>query len=195
MPKRITHDMAKEQDLVFEYSPDPAYLAVVDLDSYAFFVRDGLEYREMLSHLNDQMIQRRCVAWGCPQANLRVRVVFTRDHKASQSVTEYASAFQRWVCTQGRLCFASHNDLFHCATNPEWSVFHGPESPDNFLPRELLVPAGTYSLIVFRHFGWFEGEQDVPLLGEGIHYTVVLRHYEDESLLAQLYPPSPVPWT
>jgi hypothetical protein len=195
MSKRITHDMSKERELVFEYSTGPAYLAVVDLDSYNFFVKEGLDYYGMLAHLGEEMNQRKCIAWGCPEQNLRVRIILARDHQPPQAMTEYASGFQRWIRTRGRLCFTSHADLYHCATNSEWSVFKGPESPDVFLPRELALPSGMYAVTVFRHFGWLEGSQDAPLLNEGVHYTINLRHYADESQLGRMQPPSAVPWT
>jgi hypothetical protein len=195
MPKRITYDMAKDQEVRFEYSADVGYLAIVDLNSYVFSVDENLDYPGMLAHLGQQEAKRTCVAWGCPEADLRVRLIFTRDHKAFESVREYASGFQGWVHTRGHLLFASHDELYYCALNPDRSVFKGPESPDVLLPRELIVPPGTFSVIVFRHFGWFEGSQDAPLLGDGIHYTVILRHYPDKAHLGQLYGPTPVPWT
>ena len=197
MSDHITHNMEAEREVVFSHSPDPAYLAVVDADSYQFFASPELDYDGMLSHLGEQMAMRACVAWGCPEAELTIRLVLTRDHKALQSVTQYASGFQRWVRTAGRLCFSSHADLYHCATDAEWSVFgfSRTNSPGDFLSRELLVPAGIYSVTVFRHFGWFEGDQDAPLLSDGTHYTVIFRHYADEAHLGRLAPPSSIPWT
>jgi hypothetical protein len=195
MPNRISHDMAKEQEIVFDYFPAVAYLAVVDLGSYRFFAAPGLDYFGMLAHVGVEAAHRRCVAWGCPETQLRIRLTLTQDHKALKAVTDYAAGFQGWVRTQGRLCFTGHDDLYYCATYPDASMFGGPESPDSFLPHELLVPPGMYSVIVFRHFPWFDGSQDAPLLGEGPHYSVILRHYADESDLGRLPPPSLVPWT
>jgi len=197
MSDRITHNMEAEREVIFAHSPDPAYLAIVDADLYQFFASPGLDYNGMLAHLGKQMTMRTCVAWGCPETTLTVRLVFTRNHSAFESVTQFASGFQRWVRTAGRLYFCSHAELHHCATNPKWTVFSIPraKSPDEFLSREFVVPSGIYSVIVVRHFPWFEGHQDAPLLGDGIHYTIILRHYEDESHLGPLSPPNPVPWT
>jgi hypothetical protein len=196
MSDHITHNMEKLNEVIFDHSA-AAYLAIVDADSYQFFSSADLDYYGMLAHLGKQMALRTCVAWGCPEDKLTVRLVFTTDHKAFESVTQYASAFQGWVRTAGRLYFSSHGELYHCATNPKWTVFSFPreKSQDVFDSRELIVPAGIYSVIVFRHFPWFEGAQDAPLLGGGTHYTVILRHYENESHLGRLPPPNPVPWT
>jgi len=195
MPKYITHDLPKEKEIIFDYSPDVGYLALVDLDSYKFFVKEELGYDDMLSHLGTQTINQTCVAWGCPETNLRVRVIFAEDHTPFELVTEYASGFRRFIRTNGRLCFTNHGDLYHCAVNPKWSVFKGPDAPACFLPRVLQIPSGLHSVIVFRHFGWFESDQDAPLLNDGIHYTVILRHYANELHLGQIRQPSPVPWT
>lgn len=197
MSDHVTHNMEAEREITFNHSPDPAYLAVVDADSYQFFVSPEVDYDGMLTHLGKQMAMRTCVAWGCPEKTLAIRFAFTRDHAVFESVAQYASGFQGWIRTAGRLYFSSHADLYHCATDPEWTLFSFPitKSSHVVLSRELIVPAGIYSVIVFRHFGWFEGNQDAPLLGDGIHYTVILRHYRDESHLGQLSPPSPVPWT
>jgi hypothetical protein len=197
MSDHITHNMEEEREVVFSHSPDPAYLAVVDAASYQFFAAPDLDYDGMLAHLGKHMAMRTCVAWGCPEKKLTIRFAFTRDHTVLESVTQYASGFQRWVRSAGRLYFSSHADLYHCATNNDWTVFSFPraKSPHDFLSRELVVPAGIYSVIVFRHFGWFESDQDAPLLGDGTHYTIILRHYPDESHLGRLSPPSSVPWT
>lgn len=185
MPDHITHNLEEEADITFAHSPDPAYLALIDADSYPFFASPDLDYDGMLTHLGEQMAMHTCVVWGCPEATLNCRVLFTRDHRALDSITQYAAGFQRWIRTSGRLCFSSHADLYHCATNPGWSVFDfpGTKSPDEYLSRELVVPQGIYSVSVFRHFGWFEGNQDAPMLCDGMHYTVILRHYQDESVL------------
>jgi hypothetical protein len=190
----ITHNMEQEGEIVFKHTPDPAYLAVVDAASYQFFAAPGLEYDGMLTHLGKQMAMRTCVAWGCPEKELTIRLVFTRDHTALESVTNYASGLQRWVRSAGRLYFSSHGELYHCACHPDWKPFSGSKSPDTLISHELVVPAGIYSVIVLRHFRWFEGDQDAPLLGDGTHYTIILRHYPDESHL-RLSAPSSVPWT
>src|SRR5690349_2913297 len=97
MPKRITYDMAKDQEVEFEYSAEVGYLAIVDLKSYVFSVDENLDYPDMLAHLSQQEAKRTCVAWGCPDAHLRMRLIFTRNHEAFESVREYASGFQGWV--------------------------------------------------------------------------------------------------
>lgn len=144
MPKR---------EVIFEHSPSPAYLAVVDADSYRFFASPDIDYDGMLAHLGKQMAICTCVAWGCPDSDLTVRLVFTRDHAAFESIKQYASGFTRWVRTAGRLYFSSHADLFHCASNPEWTVFSLPR-PDVYLSRELVVPRASTLL---QSFGTFPG--------------------------------------
>lgn len=191
-----SHDMEKEVEVVFRHTPAPAYLAIVDLNEYQFFVAEGLEYHQMLAHLGRQRSKMTAVAWGCPEKELCIRLIFTRDHLAFQSIKTYSSAFQGWIKTQGRLCFTSHGGLYHCAIDEQGSLAEEMTSPiDTYVSRELLVPAGMYSIIVYRHFPWFEGDQDAPLLGEGIHFTVILRCYDFNRPL-NLHPqPCSVPWS
>ena len=196
MSKLISNKMKLGSEVVFTHSPEPAYLALVDADSYQFFASSKLDYHGMLSHLGKQMAKHACVAWGCPETTLTIRLVLSRDHTAFESVTQYATGFQRWIRTSGRLCFSSHEDLYRCATDAKRSLFSFPrtKSPDPFLSRQFVVPPGLYSIIVLRHFGWFEGDQDAPQICNGTHYTVILRLYQDESHVGPLTPPSSIPW-
>jgi hypothetical protein len=195
MNNEISYKMAKLKNVVFDYFPAVAYLAVVDLKRYQFFVAKDLDYRGMLSHLGEEMNNQSCVAWGCPEKQLKIQLIFTQDHKALEAAANRASAFQRWIRTDGELCFASHNELYLCATR-EMPVFSKVRSrdPDKFLPRRLIVPPGFYSVSVFRHFPWFEGDQDAPKINRGVNFTVILRYYENESHLCDIEPPSLVPW-
>ena len=197
MHGHLNHHLEAEREIVFKYSPDAAYLAMVDLKSYPFFVSENLEYEAMFEHLGRQMTACTCVAWGCPEGDLVIRVVFTHEPGAFEAVTNYAAGIHGWIRTQGRLCFCSHRELWRCAREGGWDVFDGPDSPEIFLPRELIVPAGIYSLTVFRHFPWFEGAQDAPYLNQGVHYTLILRQYEssDADYLLRGRRLSHVPWT
>src|ERR1044072_3213602 len=121
MSDRIVHEMATEGEILFDHSTSPAYLAIVDAAEYQFFVSPDIDYYGMLDHLGTQMTKRSCVAWGCPEATLKIQIIFAQDHEAFDSITQFTSGVQRWLRTSGRLYFSSHGELYHCATNPEWT--------------------------------------------------------------------------
>jgi len=176
---QFSHNFAPSQEVTFKHCPDPAYLALVDLQSYRRFVSPSLDYLGMLNHLGSEMASLRAVAWGCPENELTIKARFATEHPIRENEATYSAGFHAWLRSSGRIVFASHGSLYHCATDSDWQVEKDCSGPEVFQPREFIVPVGLYCVYVFRQFGWLEGAQDAPHLNEGVNYSVVLRHYRD----------------
>ena len=193
MPTRMTHDLRKDRKASFRHDALHAYLAILDADTYTFFVSSDLDHDGMLSHLSDQMDKRTCVAWGCPEAEVNVRVVLTADGFDSE-IVPHTAGFRRWLRTDGRLFFTSHADLFHCATNADWSLF-ALSREQSLCSREFIVYPGLYGVDVFRHFAWFDGAQYAEEGVGALWYTVKLHHSEDDDHPAAATRRGLIPWT
>ena len=174
---QLQHDFAQDPELIFSHSPDPAYLAIIDLESYPPYVSESLDYFGMIEHLGRQMGMGHAVAWGCPESDLSIRIRFSTDYPDAEMKEPYCAAFHSWLETSGSLCFVSHDELYNSATTLDRRLNDGDSGPEAYRPRQLFLPDGIYCASVFRHFPWYEGDQEAPYLNDGVNYSVVLRQF------------------
>lgn len=171
----LQHTLADGQELLFTHLPDPAYLAIVDVETYQAYVSESLDYQGMIEHLGREMGFGHAIAWGCPESTLRIRIRVAGDYPLAEMAQPYSAAFHSWIRTSGNLCFTSHDNLYHSATASDWCLNGPDDGPEVFRPRQLCVPEGVYGMIVFRHFPWYEGDQEAPHLNDGVNYSIVLQ--------------------
>jgi hypothetical protein len=170
MPHRLTYDFRREPEFTFEHSAQSC-LALVDLESYpASPHANGRNFDrlDLLQHLCVQMDALTATMWETPDANLRLRLLWAPDHHVvDQLHTSGHHVFAAgWVRTGGRIGLTSQDRLLDSARRGDpflrTGYFRGAGRV-----RTLLVPPGTYDVIVFA------GKAGC----EDLDYTVVLRHY------------------
>ena len=148
------------KDLRHDVGDDPAYIAIVDLDTYAKDLPDW-DYYSLTAKIAKDMSAGRIVAWGCPDGPLRVRLTTKKVSPKNANAKHTAT-----LITKGRLCLVGYTSLTMCA---QFADQHFPQ------PGDLLfvVPPGTYAVTVHRLFSHTAGEQfPDEELPDGDHYVV-----------------------
>ncbi|MBL8938867.1 MAG: hypothetical protein JNM69_30175 [Archangium sp.] len=154
---------ALEKDLTHEVGDDAAYLAIIDLGSYAKDLPDW-DYPQLTKKLAADMSAGRVVAWGCCEGPMQVRLSRAAPSKAL--VKERHAALTSTLVVTGPLCLAGYTSITMCAQ------FEDQRFPQ---PADLLfsLPPGRYSVTVSRRFVHEEGEQfPEGELPEGDAYVV-----------------------
>ena len=150
-------------DLVFEHSPDPAFMAVLDMAAYESFL-PGWDWPSLTLKVARQMSQERIFAWGCPELEVQVRITMTSPTHAGFQPAESISGF---LVTDGRLGFTSYDNITYCT---QFEGKHFPLHED----RPLLVSPDRYQIVVHRMFQWRHGHQFPDAIVDGDHYVIVL---------------------
>jgi hypothetical protein len=159
----MTRPRALEQDLTHEVGDDAAYLAIIDLGSYAKDLPDW-DYTTLTKKLAADMSAGRVFAWGCCDGPVQVRL--SRSAPSKALVKERHAFLTSTLVVTGPLCLVGYTSLTMCAQ------FEDEEFPYD---GDLLfsLPPGRYSVTVSRRFAHEEGEQ-LPEgeLPEGDAYVV-----------------------
>ena len=172
------HELGKS-DMVFSHSPNPAYMAVLDIPTYDAFLPDW-DWHSLTARVARQMSQERIFAWGCPEYDLQVRITATApsgDFRPVESISGF-------LTTSGRLCFASYDNLTMCAQ------FDDRRFPDHE-DQPFTVDAGHHQIVVHCMFYWRHGQQFPDRIAEGDHYIIVISP-ADRSLSPKYF--GTVPW-
>jgi hypothetical protein len=78
------------KDIVHEVGDDPAYLAVVDLATYAKDLPDW-DYCSLTAKIAKDMSAGKVVAWGCPDGPVRVRLTTRKPTRRQMRSTSRRS--------------------------------------------------------------------------------------------------------
>ncbi len=161
MARRATRFKALgAKDLVEDVGDDPAYLAIVDLDSYPKDLPDW-DYYSLTKKIAHEMSAGRIVAWGCPDGPLTVRLTMKTAGPKRSNAKHVAT-----LVTEGRLCLVGYTSLTMCA---QFKDQHFPQPGD----LAFKMPPGTYTVTVYRLFAHEAGEQfPAEPLPASDHYEV-----------------------
>jgi len=148
------------KDLVHDVGDDAAYLAIVDLGSYAKDLPDW-DYFSLTKKIAADMSAGRIVAWGCPEGPLTVRLT-TKTAGPKRANAKYVST----LVTKGQLCLVGYTSLTMCA---QFEDQRFPQSGDLL----FSIAPGTYTVTVYRLFAHEAGEQfPAEPLPASDHYEV-----------------------
>jgi len=164
MPMPTNQSLLTSTELRHELGNDPAYLAIIDLERYAKNLPDW-DYGTLTAKLVADMNEARVIAWGTPEANLRIRLT-TQPLDAATAAAVNATTRGR-LKTTGRLCLANYTSLTMCAQFEKYSFPHDED-------LAFALAPGTYDVEVHRLFAHADGAQDPDeKLPAGDHYVVV----------------------
>jgi len=173
-----THDLMEAREYRLRYQAR-ACLAMVDLDSYRSYAREGADRLDMLQHLCREVQALTAVMWETPDRLLNLRLLLADDSRVGHELTlsGHHVFADGWVRTDGRLCLVGHDRLLDVASHRNRPLLSGKRPGDTRSPHLLLVPPGVYSVTVFSSMS-----QDAA----AFDYAVVLRHYPHPA--PRLYP-------
>jgi len=188
----LSHDVSRNADFVITHSPDPGFFYLADPDSYDGFIGENHEIEEFYKRISEQMRLERIATWGTPEKDdLKIRMIVRQHYDLDPPSSDYSAVTAFYVRTGGNLCFGSDRDVGMCAMFADARLDDEPSTHPTYARHLLKVPAGRYRIEVYRHFGWYEGAQDAPLLNDGVNYTVVIsRHHTGNRI-----PHFDIPWT
>ena len=151
-------------ELRWSVCDDPAFLALLDLGTYAPSLPDW-DFAGITSKMVTAMNARQLMAWGNPEVPLNVNVT---DKQPKTRARVHATA-KGVIETSGSLCLAGYTSLTTCAESAKEKF---PQRKD----LAFRVAPGIYEVTVHRLFAHGDGEQfpELEELPEGDHYVVVL---------------------
>ena len=156
-PKAPARSIGKRGLSITIEAEDPAYLSLVDVNSYRPALR-GWSFDTLTRKITTDMNAGRLVAFGTPEERLRIRLTTGafRGHSNAIATT--------WLEVTGELALATYTSITMAA---DGSCF-----PDVTDPR-FQLPAGKYRVDVHRLFAHEAGAQFAEgKLPKGDHYVI-----------------------